>query len=266
MPSWLARARKDASLSLPMASAIIGVVASIARIARTRAIFSSVKNLLAHVALLNVKRQIASAFRDSSCAQVANVLEKGSNEFRRDPPAQRQVRLFTLQKLNVCFPLFHILARWLAQENATQRGQSSTAGLGSIIGALMVLAPRIMRGELDKLPKKHLSDGSVGQPRSDADMAQLQRRLTDEKGIGEDIICDFLHDIPGFTRATDTCRRTGQAAGDREVTHGTVSQARSQADLEKCRSVASLLTVLWAATAPVSHTSGHVVPVPMRSR
>jgi len=116
-------------------------------------------------------------------------------------------------KLNVCFPLFHILTSWLAQENGTQRGQSSTAGLGSIIGALMVLAPRIMRGELDKLPKKHLSDGSVGQPRSDANMAQLQRRLTDEKGIGEDIICDFLHDIPGFTRATDTCRRTGQAAG-----------------------------------------------------
>jgi hypothetical protein len=34
----------------------------------------------------------------------------------------------------------------LAQENATQRGQSSTAGVGSIIGAV---APSIMRYELD---------------------------------------------------------------------------------------------------------------------
>jgi len=34
----------------------------------------------------------------------------------------------------------------------SQRGQSSTAGAGSVIGAIMLLAPRIMRGELDKLP------------------------------------------------------------------------------------------------------------------
>jgi hypothetical protein len=31
-------------------------------------------------------------------------------------------------------------------------------------------------------------------------MAQLQRRLTDEKGIGEEIICDFLHGIPPASR------------------------------------------------------------------
>jgi hypothetical protein len=83
---------------------------------------------------------------------------------------------------------------------------------------VMVLAPRIMRGELDKLPKRQLPDGSVGK-RTPNDLAKLQSRLADEQGMGIDILCDFLHDIPGFTRAAtrdhgmrhdggkyDTCR------------------------------------------------------------
>ena len=100
--------------------------------------------------------------------------------------------------------------RWLAQENATQRGQSSTAGIGSVVGAIMVLAPRIMKGELAKLPPHYvLSRGTTGQnekpkeeeqPRTEQDLAQLQRRLTSDDGIGEDIICDLLHRIPGFGR------------------------------------------------------------------
>lgn len=92
-------------------------------------------------------------------------------------------------------------ARWLAQENATQRGQSSTAGAGSVIAAIMVLAPRIMRGEVDKLPP-HRSDSSVGTPRKLHDLQTLQGNLAGDKGIGIDIICDFLHGIPGFTRAS----------------------------------------------------------------
>jgi hypothetical protein len=72
---------------------------------------------------------------------------------------------------------------------------------GSIIGAVMVLAPRIMRGELDKLPLRYASHGSVGSPRERHDLDSLQGRLAGESGIGEDILCDFLHDIPGFTRA-----------------------------------------------------------------
>jgi hypothetical protein len=88
----------------------------------------------------------------------------------------------------------------LAQENATQRGQSSTAGVGSIIGAIMLLAPRIMRGELDKLPKHRPSDRTVGRsPRTARDLDELQRKLTTDDGIG--MICDALHGITGFTRA-----------------------------------------------------------------
>ncbi len=94
-------------------------------------------------------------------------------------------------------------ARWLAQENATQRGQSSTAGLGSVIAAIMVLAPRILRGELDKLPPKVVSDDSVGnKKRTQSDLEKLQGNLASDKGIGIDLICDFLHDINGFTRAS----------------------------------------------------------------
>jgi hypothetical protein len=48
--------------------------------------------------------------------------------------------------------------------STSQRGQSSTAGAGSVIGAIMLLAPRIMRGELDKLPKRHLPDGFDARP------------------------------------------------------------------------------------------------------
>jgi hypothetical protein len=91
------------------------------------------------------------------------------------------------------------MARWLAQENATQRGQSSTAGQGSIIGAIMILAPRIMRGELDKLPPRYVSDRTVGNHRTKSDLEKLQGRLATEEGMGIDIICDFLHGIPGFT-------------------------------------------------------------------
>jgi hypothetical protein len=64
----------------------------------------------------------------------------------------------------------------------------------------MVLAPRIMRGELGKLPPHYLvSHGSVGNQRTQSDLEKLQGRLATETGIGEDIICDFLHGIPGFT-------------------------------------------------------------------
>lgn len=99
--------------------------------------------------------------------------------------------------------------RWLAQENATQRGQSSTAGIGSVVGAIMVLAPRIMKGELNKLPPRWVvSRGTTGNNekpkeketrRTISDLEKLQGRLATETGIGEDIICDFLHGIPGFT-------------------------------------------------------------------
>jgi hypothetical protein len=72
---------------------------------------------------------------------------------------------------------------------------------GSIIGAVMVLAPRIMRGELDKLPPHYNGPSAGTGRRSERDLDELRRRLSSEEGIGRDILCDFLHDIPGFTRA-----------------------------------------------------------------
>ena len=72
------------------------------------------------------------------------------------------------------------------------------------VAAIMVLAPRIMRGEIDKLPPKlALADSSVGNgaKRTEADLHKLQHNLTGDDGIGIDIVCDFLHGIPGFTRS-----------------------------------------------------------------
>jgi hypothetical protein len=63
----------------------------------------------------------------------------------------------------------------------------------------MVLAPRIMRGELDKLPKHYVSGGIAGNPRGQHDLDILQGRLAGDSGIGIDLLCDFLHGIPGFT-------------------------------------------------------------------
>jgi hypothetical protein len=97
--------------------------------------------------------------------------------------------------------------------------------VGSIIGAIMVLAPRIMRGELDKLPRHYLSGGSAGQLRDEADLAQLQRRLGDDSGIGIDLLCDFLHGIPGFTRA-DRHRGIGAAVCGERGDHGPIAKTR----------------------------------------
>jgi hypothetical protein len=55
-----------------------------------------------------------------------------------------------------------------------------------------------MRGELDKLPP-HREPSRGSTTRSPKDLDELQRKLTSDEGIGERIICDFLHDIPGFT-------------------------------------------------------------------
>jgi hypothetical protein len=71
-------------------------------------------------------------------------------------------------------------------------------GAGSIIGAIMVLAPRIMRGELDKLPP-HYEPSRGSARRSEKALDELQRKLVSDNGIGEGILCDFLHGIPGFT-------------------------------------------------------------------
>ena len=48
----------------------------------------------------------------------------------------------------------------------------------------MVLAPRIMKGELEKLPKHHdgVSHGTVGKDRTPSDFEKLQGRLATETG------------------------------------------------------------------------------------
>jgi hypothetical protein len=83
---------------------------------------------------------------------------------------------------------------------------------GSIIGAVMVLAPRIMRGELVKLPSRNTPGDSAGrnsEPRTQRDLDKLQAHLAAESGIGIDILCDFLHGIPGFTHRRWTRARVG---------------------------------------------------------
>jgi len=118
-----------------------------------------------------------------------------------------------------------MMARLLAQENATQRGDSSsTAATGSVAAAIRYLAPVIMRGDLAKLPGKHWDrqDGKSLQAKSPAtvkdriadDLSKLQHHIGSDNGMGWQIICDFLWGVPGFTeRSTRDYLATVKSSG-----------------------------------------------------
>ena len=75
-----------------------------------------------------------------------------------------------------------------ANENATQRGESSTAGIGTISAATWLLAGAAMRGCICTIVQIHADDA-----------AKVQGNLASEKGLGRDILKQFLGKVSGLT-------------------------------------------------------------------
>jgi hypothetical protein len=76
------------------------------------------------------------------------------------------------------------MVRIYSRENATQRGNSSVARIGSVAAALRIVALNYLRS------------GEVSQP------GRGTEQQLGEKGIGWRPILDFLQDVPGFTEHT----------------------------------------------------------------
>jgi hypothetical protein len=92
-----------------------------------------------------------------------------------------------------------------AAENATQRGESSTAGVGTVAAATWLLARAIMRGQLSQI-WDNLPSGSL---------ETLQGNIASAKGLGVPVIAKFLEDVPGIKRPSiDDYFATIKACGE----------------------------------------------------
>lgn len=78
------------------------------------------------------------------------------------------------------------MIRIYATENATQRGQSGTAQVGSVAAALRYLAKQVIMG------------GSRDFTITPHDLVTLRGNLVSDKGIGEPLITEFLKSVPGI--------------------------------------------------------------------
>jgi hypothetical protein len=83
------------------------------------------------------------------------------------------------------------LIRIYAMENATQRGQSGTAQVGTVAAALRFLAKQVMVGLTPDF-------------RSDKDMSKVRSHLTAGDGVGEPLITEFLQKVPGINKNSVT--------------------------------------------------------------
>ena len=81
------------------------------------------------------------------------------------------------------------MARWYAQENFTQRGQSATAGIGSVIAAVRLIAPPIMRGDLDGLNALMPLTNKID---SENSFDRLRSNITNDRGVGLEILVNFF--------------------------------------------------------------------------
>jgi len=77
------------------------------------------------------------------------------------------------------------MLRLYATENATQRGNTTTALAGTVASAVRFLAKAILTGVSHKFVRNQHAQEII------------EGRLTSESGIGEGLITDFLHDVPG---------------------------------------------------------------------
>jgi hypothetical protein len=77
------------------------------------------------------------------------------------------------------------MVRVYARENATQRGQTSTALTGTVASAVKYVVKAILTGSDEQLFRSfHLPT--------------LHDRLLSDEGVGRGIVLAFLHDIPGI--------------------------------------------------------------------
>jgi hypothetical protein len=77
------------------------------------------------------------------------------------------------------------MVRVYARENATQRGQTSTAMTGSIASAVKFVAKGILAGAVEEFFHSF-------------DLPTLRARFLGDEGVGWTVILAFLHDIPGI--------------------------------------------------------------------
>ena len=127
------------------------------------------------------------------------------------------------------------MIRVYARENATQRGNSSTAVAGTVASAVRFLAKGVMTGSLSvEFNRKH-------------DMAKVRGNLESEKGLGRDLIVDFLDGVPGINENTvnqqlanlkssgDYARIIGEVKDEIEQEHREALKALQKAERERAR-------------------------------
>ena len=78
-----------------------------------------------------------------------------------------------------------------AKENATQRGNSGTAVAGTVASAIRFLLKGAFTGNLGGFP-----------PRSKRSLEVVNGQIGTERGLGWDIILEFLGDVPGVNQNT----------------------------------------------------------------
>lgn len=96
------------------------------------------------------------------------------------------------------------MIRIYATENATQRGNSSTAIAGSVASAIRFLVKAVMTGNLSGIPE-----------RSRRGLETTRGQLETDRGLGEPIITEFLDGIPGIKKNSVTEQLANlKASGD----------------------------------------------------
>jgi hypothetical protein len=94
------------------------------------------------------------------------------------------------------------MVKQYATENTTQRSDRSSALMGIVASATWFLARTIMQGNLADLPpRRHKGSAKSGGTlvtRTEADLTTLRGNILSDKGMGRDIVTDFLADVPGL--------------------------------------------------------------------
>jgi hypothetical protein len=113
------------------------------------------------------------------------------------------------------------MIRMYAQENATHRANAGTAQVGTIASAVRFLARGILTG--DGATDKFISSGDI-------DVETCRQRLTDSRGLGRDVIVQFLRGVPGINDGTvqqqlanlkaSGNKSAGVGSGDRKAVPG----------------------------------------------
>ena len=118
------------------------------------------------------------------------------------------------------------IIRVYATENATQRGNTSTAVTGSVASALRYLVKAILK-----------NDEGIWQICQKGDLEKIRGNLTSEKGIGRDIIERFLVGVPGINESVikdqlANLKVSGDYARIVKEVSGEIEQERLEAEAE----------------------------------